>query len=388
MAARPRTHNINVPNLYRKIDKRTGKVNYQYFNKLTGKWKSKTINDPNEEKEVIHAAIEANRVIAEKLTEHYNHFLDTKPQKIKQHGINADSFCEKYISIQTERYEHNEISQSTLKAKILYTNRFAERFKGVGLKDIDTRSIALIIDEYKNEGKFRAAQLLRSYWVDIFNEAQHQGEVDSGFNPAKSTRAPRVKIQRSRLSKSDFMLILDSAIESGTSYIVTSMLLAITTGLRREDITNLKFTDIKDEHLFVVTSKSRGKTKLAFPLDLRNDLIGMTLREVISKCRATGVLSKYVLHHASKHNRAIVGQKVDGKLISKWFAKCRDNTSLKWEDSTPPSFHEIRSLAERQYHSQGLDTQILLGHKNRAMTDRYHDNRGSEYTFIELSKKA
>ena len=79
---------------------------------------------------------------------------------------------------------------------------------------------------------------------------------------------------------------------------------------------------------------------------------------------------------------------MDGKLIGKWFAKCRDNTSLKWEDSTPPSFHEIRSLAERQYHSQGLDTQILLGHKSRAMTDRYHDNRGSEYTFIELSKKA
>ncbi|MCP0941511.1 integrase, partial [Klebsiella pneumoniae] len=46
---------------------------------------------------------------------------------------------------------------------------------------------------------------------------------------------------------------------------------------------------------------------------------------------------------------------------------------------TPPSFHEQRSLSERLYREQGIDTQILLGHTSKTMTDRYNDSRGKEW---------
>ncbi|HCJ5889806.1 TPA: integrase, partial [Klebsiella pneumoniae] len=47
---------------------------------------------------------------------------------------------------------------------------------------------------------------------------------------------------------------------------------------------------------------------------------------------------------------------------------------------------EQRSLSERLYREQGIDTQKLLGHKTMKMTDRYNDDRGKEW--IIVGKKA
>lgn len=41
-----------------------------------------------------------------------------------------------------------------------------------------------------------------------------------------------------------------------------------------------------------------------------------------------------------------------------------------------PSLHECRSLAERLYRAQGIDTQTLLGHSRPQQTDDYNDDRG------------
>lgn len=46
------------------------------------------------------------------------------------------------------------------------------------------------------------------------------------------------------------------------------------------------------------------------------------------------------------------------------------------EKGLPCSLHEIRSLSERLYREQGIDTMILLGHKHQSMTDVYNDDRG------------
>ncbi len=56
MAARPRSHKISIPNLYCKLDKRTGKVYWQYKHPLSGRFHSLG-TDENEAKQV---ATEAN----------------------------------------------------------------------------------------------------------------------------------------------------------------------------------------------------------------------------------------------------------------------------------------------------------------------------------------
>lgn len=64
MAARPRTHKITIPNLYCKLDKRTGKVYWQYKHPISGRFHSLG----TDEAEAKQVASEANTIIAEQRT--------------------------------------------------------------------------------------------------------------------------------------------------------------------------------------------------------------------------------------------------------------------------------------------------------------------------------
>ena len=57
---------------------------------------------------------------------------------------------------------------------------------------------------------------------------------------------------------------------------------------------------------------------------------------------------------------------------------------LTWDKGTAPTFHEQRSLSERLYREQGINTQKLLGHKTQKMTDKYQDVRGKEWQIIAV----
>lgn len=63
-------------------------------------------------------------------------------------------------------------------------------------------------------------------------------------------------------------------------------------------------------------------------------------------------------------------------------AGARNQTGLTWPGKTPPTYHEIRSLAERLYRAQGVDTQALLGHRHPRMTKVNADPRQAEWLKI------
>jgi Phage integrase family. len=159
------------------------------------------------------------------------------------------------------------------------------------------------------------------------------------------------------------------------------MLLAVVTGQRLGDISNMKFADIWDNHLHVTQSKTGAR--IAIPLDLRCDELEVSLGQVISMCRDR-IVSPYLLHHHHTVARAKRGGRIQEQTISGAFSDARDASGLKWADGTPPTFHEQRSLSERIYRAQGIDTKLLLGHKNQQMTDKYNDDRGREWTVIAV----
>ncbi|HDR2796562.1 TPA: tyrosine-type recombinase/integrase, partial [Enterobacter asburiae] len=78
------------------------------------------------------------------------------------------------------------------------------------------------------------------------------------------------------------------------------------------------------------------------------------------------------------------GRRINTWTISRWFRLCREQAGVYATDGTPPTFREQRSLSERLYRAQGLDTQILLGHKSRKMTDAYNDVRGKGYKVLSI----
>jgi len=72
MAARPRKHNIDIPNLYCKLDKRTSKIYWQYRHPVTGVFVGFGL-DADAAKA---AAMEMNRIIAEQETQQSYALID------------------------------------------------------------------------------------------------------------------------------------------------------------------------------------------------------------------------------------------------------------------------------------------------------------------------
>ncbi|HCM9311772.1 phage integrase Arm DNA-binding domain-containing protein [Enterobacter hormaechei] len=377
MAARPRSHKISIPNLYCKLDKRTGKVYWQYKHPTTGRFHSLG----TDEEEAKQVANEANTIIAEQRT---RQILSVNERLSKMKGKRTDitvtEWIDKYIVIQEERLRNHELRPNSFRQKNKPLRLFREHCGMRYLKDIETIDIAEITDAIKNDGFSRMAQVVRMVLVDVFKEAQHAGYVPPGYNPAMATKQPRHKVTRQRLSLEEWKSIYEAA-ETMQPYLQCGMLLALVTGQRLGDICRMKFSDIWDDMLHIEQEKTGSR--LAIPLDLKCDALGLTLRDVVSKCR-DAVISKYLVHFRHSTSQATRGDSVSSSSLTTSFKKARNKCGIEWEKGTAPTFHEQRSLSERLYEAQGVDTQKLLGHKSPQQTAKYHDDRGKDWTVIAV----
>ncbi|HBC7422027.1 TPA: phage integrase Arm DNA-binding domain-containing protein [Serratia marcescens] len=373
--ARPRKYNVTIPGLSCFTDARTKKVYWRYKHPVTGKFHG--LGTDEEAARMI--AAEANSRLAEQKMSQLLIARDKISRNLGE-GISVSGWLDRYWKIQEERCALGEIKPITLNQKKYPVEVMRQ---AIGNKDITAITVRDIIDTltpFKERGQNGMAKVVRSVMSDVFQEAQQAGEVSPGFNPAKAAKAPKTKVQRQRLTIDEWRTIYEQA-ANAPRHLQRAMLLAVVTGQRLGDISNMKFADIWDNHLHVTQSKTGAR--IAIPLDLRCDELEITLGQVISMCRDR-IVSPYLLHHHHTVARAKRGGRIQEQTISGAFSDARDASGLKWTDGTPPTFHEQRSLSERIYRAQGIDTKLLLGHKNQQMTDKYNDDRGREWTVIAV----
>ncbi|HBX6122358.1 TPA: integrase [Klebsiella pneumoniae] len=376
MAARPRKNNISIPNLYPLFSRKVNKVYWRYKHPITGKFHSLG----TDEAEATAIAIEANKRLAEQQTRQIMAITD-RISTSSGKSISTNTWLERYWKIQQERLKSGDIKENTIKQKAKPVSLLKER---VGMKLISTvnvRDVAQILDEYLAEGQSRMAQVIRSVLIDVFKEAQHAGEVPPGYNPALATKQPRRKVTRQRLTLEEWQKIFDIA-DKNHKYMGNAMLLAIVTGQRLGDISRMKFSDIWDDHLHVEQEKTGSK--IAIPLALRCNAINWSLRDVISRCRDYAV-SPFLVHFFRTTSQAERGAQVKARTLTMNFSKARDCANIEWGEGTPATFHEQRSLSERLYKAQGINTKDLLGHKTQQQTDLYHDDRGKNWIKVNAN---
>lgn len=377
MAARPRTHKITIPNLYSKLDKRTGRVYWQYKHPITGKFHSLGTNA----EEAKQVANEANSIIAEQRTRQILS-VNEKIARLRESRefITVTTWLDRYLAIQQERLDTGDIKLNSVKQKKKPVELLRQHAGMMYLKDVSTLEIAEVVDAVKALGHNRMAQVVRTTLIDVFKEAQHAGHVPPGYNPAQATRQPRNRVIRERLSLEEWKDIYAAA-EHHPPYLQCAMLLAVVTGQRIGDISRMKFSDIWDDMLHVEHEKTGAK--VALPLSLRCDALNISLREVVAKCR-DAVVSKYLVHFRHSTSQATRGDRVSANSITTTFKKARNRTGITWPEGKAPTFHEQRSLSERLYEAQGVDTQKLLGHKSPQQTAKYHDDRGKDWTVVAV----
>ncbi|MEH6578067.1 MAG: tyrosine-type recombinase/integrase [Amphritea sp.] len=79
------------------------------------------------------------------------------------------------------------------------------------------------------------------------------------------------------------------------------------------------------------------------------------------------------------------GHQISANKLSDGLADAIKSLGIDWGENTPPTFHELRSLAEREYKKVGINTQYLLGHKHQKTTDNYADARGHDWIIVEAN---
>lgn len=278
--------------------------------------------------------------------------------------------------------EKKKPAKGTLDAAERYLNRFADQdFAKMPMRQVTTVHIAKYLDGIEaNSGK-GAATNMRTRLLDVFQYAITKGHIDAGANPVAATIPPDYEPQRDRLSLEQFRKILASA----DGWLANAMTLALLTGQRVSDISEMKFADVKDGYLHVRQIKSQGEVMLKLDVNIRLKSFGMSIGEAIKQCRDR-IVSQYLVHQTRTSGSYKAGEQVTSDGISKAFTDLRDEVGIKAaKGKTPATFHEIRSLAKRLYTDEyGKDfSQKLLGHKTEATAAKYSDLRGSDWDVIK-----
>ena len=271
------------------------------------------------------------------------------------------------------------LAVSTIKNHRSSLRELLARCGHLSIGDITPKMIADVLELYIDSGRVRMANLIRSTCLELFRAAEVRGHIHAGRNPVIATKIKAAKVARSRLSLEEFLKIHAAQKKPWGK---RAMELALITAQRRGDIAAMLKSDIVDGHLQVDQRKSGGQTMLGIPLTLRLNAVGWSLNEVIARC-ITPVASDFLVHHRTKGAQHSAGGSVDVNTVSEAFATARERAGITVDEGrTPPTFHEIRSLAIRLYKEQFGEefAQALAGHRNIKTTLLYADPRDSSAT--------
>ncbi|MCM1129472.1 MAG: tyrosine-type recombinase/integrase [Alistipes senegalensis] len=234
--------------------------------------------------------------------------------------------------------------------------------------------IAEAVHQIWQSGRQNTARRVLLEARELFAEAVAAGLI--GSNPAASIKPLPVQIRRQRMRLEEWQALYDASLKSEPAWVSKMLLLALVTGQRRADLQKMAFADVRDGYLFIEQQKTGER--VALPLKLKLKPVGVSLGQVIRSCRDYTTPGETLLR---KDN----GQPLCANYMTARFRNLFVRVLNRPDSGYRPTLHECRSLSERLYRQQGINTQVLLGHRSQAMTDKYNDDRGldkNEYKFL------
>lgn len=279
-----------------------------------------------------------------------------------------------WIEIYSATIEAKEISTKTRLNRKAHIRRISEGLGAKGIGSIRPTDVGHFIGQIHKVHPVAAKRVLIEI-RGIFDEAISNGWVDD--NPAKAVRMPTSRVQRRRLSLDEWRLIYEAAKLNSPPWVHRMILLALLTGQRRGDLRKMKFSDVwvdQDGIERIHVEQQKTGARIAIPVKLRLASVGESIEDVIQDCRGYGSPNQ-----DSTLLRKTTGQPPCPESMSWRFEQAREMV-IQPESGQfmPPTLHECRSLAAREYDKQGIDVMTLLGHSKQSMTDLYRNDRGLE----------
>lgn len=252
------------------------------------------------------------------------------------------------------------------------------------IQAVTSLDVSTMLEKIRAEGKDRTAEAVEGYMRECFEEAKAKGWYLAENPVRKSKFRQKTDVKRARFTWETFQQVY-AKIAPG--WLRNAVDLALVSGQRREDIARATFRDFHDGGWWLVqrSKKTEEPHRIFIPLELRLECFGKSLADVLSQCRRSGVVSRHLVHHVTPHSQTRPGNPVHMNTITKQFAAAVKGSGVSWEPKQPPTFHELRSLAERLYKAQGgVPVQHLLGHTHATTTELYDDPRGAEVRWTKI----
>ena len=258
---------------------------------------------------------------------------------------------------------HRKLSDKTRKENKQRIKTIRNHFEHYELNQVTTKEIHDFLNKWITAGKNNYAKVLRTTFSDIFKTAISSGLTSD--NPVLNIRNNKIEIEKDRLLLEEYKRIRSEA-DKLEPWVGLSLDLALVSGQRVGDLSKMKWSDISENKLNVVQSK----TKKMLRISLDNEIVelNLKLKQVVEKLGNLGESNEFILG----------GRNAD--KISSAYRQARKAAEIKWK-SKPAPFHEIRSLSGRLYLKQNNIefAQNILGHENVEMTLKYIDGRQKEW---------
>jgi integrase len=283
---------------------------------------------------------------------------------MSKRNITVAKWRKKFLRIVSDR----ELCPATVAEKCRISN---ELCRAIGnrkrLRRVRPVHIARAVAAVWKTGQQAKARRMLSVARDFFREAADNGYLDQ--NPALHVKPRSYRVRRARLSLKTWRRVQAALDAEPVAWRRCLALLALVTGQRRSDLAAMRFDDVWGGFLHIVQLKTGER--IALPMDLRLNVIGLSLGEVIELCRGYAPAGATLLR-----KRGGGGALCVSSLSKSWSQAFHAANAWTRTDRTCPSLAEIRSLAARLYRKQGVDTKTLLGHRRESTTAIYLDDRG------------
>lgn len=267
-----------------------------------------------------------------------------------------------------------ETAATTQRKRRSMDKAICEHIGDVECGALEVRHVAKMLEAISTDGQPGWAKDIRNRMISACAKALAWGWMKT--NPAALTERPKVKVKRQRLTLEAFQAIRAKA-PAVNLWLENAMLLALVSGQDRATVTSWKRSQVSGDTATVSRAKTKHRLVLAIPTALRMDVLGLSLADVIHRCKSTGVVSQHLIHHVAPQGAARRGDPVSPDTVSAAFTEARRLAGIP--DDGAPTFHEIRSLCKRLYDQQGnVDTKTLLGHTTDSMSELYANSRGAE----------
>lgn len=272
-------------------------------------------------------------------------------------------WCECYAEILMLK----NLSHKTITCRRANIHNLLYHLGDMPVSQIQPMHVARAVRAVTESGRPYAAKNMLKEANSVFNEALLAGWALT--NPAAHLKPLRPQPARSRLTLEQWQRIHRHMSLHGQGWTTHAMRLALLSGQRRSDLVNLTFRHAWDDHLHVHQMKTGER--IAIPLAIGLEALGMSLHEAVEECRDYYRAGSHLLRKKG-------GKSLGAASLSTRFAEARDHVIApgEWRGKMPATFHEIRSLSERLYREQGINTMTLLGHRSQKTTDGYNDDRG------------